>query len=99
MSTPKPQQKVKRSRVVIGRKNSRTPIMRTVVNSVVANPPWDIPDDIAARKILPKLRQSPDYLAGKDMVLVDGPADDPIGEPGKSADRGGCGAGHDGLLN
>jgi murein L,D-transpeptidase YcbB/YkuD len=68
------------SRVVIGRKNSRTPIMRTLVTSVVANPPWDIPDDIAARKILPKLRQSSNYLAGRDMVLIDGPADDPRGE-------------------
>lgn len=67
------------SRVIIGMKASPTPIMRTAVEAVVVNPPWDIPDDIAAKKLLPKLRQDASYLASRDMVLADGPSDDPHG--------------------
>jgi murein L,D-transpeptidase YcbB/YkuD len=67
------------SRVIIGMKTSPTPIMRTIVQAAVVNPPWDIPDDIAARKLLPHLKQDARYLASRDMVLADGPSDDPHG--------------------
>jgi murein L,D-transpeptidase YcbB/YkuD len=59
------------SKVIIGRKNNATPIIRTMIRSVVANPPWDIPADIAA-EILPQLRKNPNYLAAHHMVTVDG---------------------------
>jgi murein L,D-transpeptidase YcbB/YkuD len=60
------------SKVIIGRKNSPTPIMRADVEAVVANPPWDIPDDIAAKKVLPHLRHNPNYLASRNMVFAEG---------------------------
>ncbi|HTW35762.1 MAG TPA: L,D-transpeptidase family protein [Rhizomicrobium sp.] len=60
------------SKVVIGRRDAKTPIMRTEVVAVVANPAWDIPDDIAAKRILPHLRHHPDYLASRNMVLANG---------------------------
>jgi murein L,D-transpeptidase YcbB/YkuD len=49
------------SKVIIGRKNSATPILRTMITSVVANPPWNIPGDIAAAQILPQLQKNPNY--------------------------------------
>lgn len=68
------------SRAIIGRDGeSRTPILRTEANAIVVNPPWDIPDDIAAKAILPHLRKDPNYLATRNMVLVDAPKDDPTG--------------------
>jgi murein L,D-transpeptidase YcbB/YkuD len=67
------------SRVIIGKKVTPTPILRTEVLAVVANPPWDIPDDIAARQLLPHLRQNSNYLTVRNMTLVDGPASDPQG--------------------
>jgi murein L,D-transpeptidase YcbB/YkuD len=67
------------SKVIIGTPKTATPILRTEVEAVVANPPWDIPDFIAAKKLLPKLRQNPNYLQTRDIVLADGPADDPHG--------------------
>jgi L,D-transpeptidase YcbB len=67
------------SRVVIGMKTSPTPIMRTEAEAVVVNPPWDIPDDIAAKKLLPHLRQDASYLVSRGMVLADGPSGDPHG--------------------
>ena len=60
------------SRVIIGRRNSTTPILRTMINSVVANPYWDVPGDIAARSIVPKMRKDPNYLAAHHMIIVRG---------------------------
>jgi L,D-transpeptidase YcbB len=67
------------SRAIVGRKTSPTPITRSTITAVVVNPPWNIPGDIAARDLLPKLRRNPNYLATKNMVVMDGPAGDPHG--------------------
>jgi murein L,D-transpeptidase YcbB/YkuD len=55
------------SKVIIGRKNNATPILRTMITSVVANPPWNIPGDIAAQ-----MTKNPSYLAAHHMVMVGG---------------------------
>jgi murein L,D-transpeptidase YcbB/YkuD len=67
------------SRAIVGRKTSPTPILRTTIDAVIVNPPWDIPGDIAARTLLPQLRKNPNYLASRNMVVVNGPAGDPRG--------------------
>jgi murein L,D-transpeptidase YcbB/YkuD len=67
------------SRAIVGRKTTTTPILRTMVQAVVASPPWNIPGDISARDLLPHLKRNPNYLQTRNMVLVDGPADDPHG--------------------
>jgi murein L,D-transpeptidase YcbB/YkuD len=67
------------SRVIVGRKGSPTPIVRSEIVAVVANPPWNIPGDIAARDLLPHLRKSANYLYTKHMVVTDGPPGDPYG--------------------
>jgi murein L,D-transpeptidase YcbB/YkuD len=58
--------------VVIGRPNAHTPILRTMVQAVIANPPWYIPDDIAIRTILPHLRNTHGYLAAHDISFEQG---------------------------
>ena len=67
------------SRVIVGAQSSATPILRTSVLSVKANPPWNIPGDIAARDLLPYMRRNPDYLAERNMVLMDTLETDPHG--------------------
>ena len=67
------------SRVIIGRPANRTPILRAEGAGVTINPPWTVPHSIAAKEILPKLKRNHAYLAGQDMVLLDGPAGDPHG--------------------
>ena len=67
------------SKVIVGTPMSPTPITRSEIVAVVANPPWNIPGDIAARDLLPHLRKSPNYLATKHMVVTDGPPGDPYG--------------------
>jgi murein L,D-transpeptidase YcbB/YkuD len=68
------------SRVIVGKKQTRTPILRTTVEAVVANPPWNIPGDIAGRQFLPQLRRNPNFLSSGNIVMVDGPKDDPQGK-------------------
>ena len=72
-------QTVLHSRVVVGQKESPTPILRTAVIAAVVNPPWNIPGDIAAKALLPHLRRDPGYLASRHMVVIDGPPGDPTG--------------------
>ena len=67
------------SRVIVGRPRDPTPILRAEAVGVTVNPPWNVPAAIARREMLPKLRKHRDYLAGEDIVLVDGPPDDPHG--------------------
>jgi len=68
------------SRVVVGKPASPTPLLRAVATSVTINPPWNVPDDIARREILPKLHANPDYLLSEHMILRDGPRGDPFGQ-------------------
>ena len=67
------------SRVVVGRKTSRTPILRAEAVAIIANPPWEIPGDIVVNQLLPKLRRSSGYLQASSMVLMNGPTNDPFG--------------------
>lgn len=67
------------SRVIAGRAHDPTPILRAEAVSVTINPPWNIPDHIVRNEIWPKLRRHRTYLLSQDMILVDGPKDDPHG--------------------
>lgn len=67
------------SRVVVGRKTSRTPILKAEAVAIIANPPWEIPGDIVVNQLLPKLRRSSGYLQASNMVLMNGPSNDPFG--------------------
>lgn len=70
---------VLQTRAIVGRLGSKTPITRMMAQQLVVNPPWHVPSDIANTSILPKLKRSPDFLKKRNMMLVNGPADDPYG--------------------
>jgi murein L,D-transpeptidase YcbB/YkuD len=67
------------SRVIVGTKRTPTPILRTSVGGIIVNPPWEIPGDIVVNQLLPKLRLNPAHLVSSNMVLVNGPPQDPQG--------------------
>jgi len=67
------------SRVIVGRPQAPTPILRAVATSVTVNPPWNVPSAIARREIWPKLKKNRHYLQSEDMILVNGPPGDPQG--------------------
>ena len=67
------------SRVIVGKPANPTPILRAEGAGITINPPWTVPQSIAAKEILPKLKRNPAWLANHDMMLLDGPKDDPQG--------------------
>ena len=52
-------------RAVTGKPEDPTPMLSSVVHSVVLNPPWNVPAGIAAKELYPK---GPDYLARNGFV-------------------------------
>ena len=59
-------------RVVVGKAKSHTPIFSSRMAYLQLNPEWNLPDDIAANEIAPKLASDPGYLARHEMELIRG---------------------------
>ena len=57
------------TRVVVGQADKQTPEFQATIESVLFNPPWNVPYSIATKEILPKVAADPDYLARHNMVL------------------------------
>jgi murein L,D-transpeptidase YcbB/YkuD len=58
-----------RSRTVVGADQTRTPEFSDTMTYFVVNPTWHIPDSIAKRVYLPKLKNDPNVLANGNMRL------------------------------
>jgi murein L,D-transpeptidase YcbB/YkuD len=61
-------QPVLRMRAVVGDPDHKTPMFVSRVESVVFNPPWNVPSSIAQAEILPRLGRDPGYLARNGFV-------------------------------
>src|SRR6516164_3340281 len=55
------------TRVVVGELDKQTPEFQSTIDSILFNPPWNIPRSIAQKEILPKLAADPDYLSSHHM--------------------------------
>jgi murein L,D-transpeptidase YcbB/YkuD len=53
--------------VINGKANKPTPSIEASFTTILANPPWNVPADIAAKEIFPK---GPAYLAAEDMYIA-----------------------------
>jgi murein L,D-transpeptidase YcbB/YkuD len=69
-----------RSRVVVGKPYTKTPIFRADMKYIVLNPTWTIPASIVRKEILPGMRRDPSYLRRKGYRQVDGQFVQPAGE-------------------
>jgi L,D-transpeptidase YcbB len=60
------------TRVIVGRDDLRnqSPEFLATVTGILFNPPWNVPNDIAAGEILPKAARDPNYLAQRNMVIL-----------------------------
>jgi len=56
-------------RVVVGQPDKRTPMFEDRIKAVVLNPPWVVPDEIAAKEIWPKIRKDPGYKDREGFVV------------------------------
>ncbi len=57
-------------RAVTGRPGDETPMLQSVISSVVFNPPWNVPTDIAQKELWPKERAHPGYFARNDFIVI-----------------------------
>lgn len=67
------------SKVVVGGRKLRTPILRTIAKAVTVNPVWYVPSALAWREIWPKLYRNPSYPRSLGLVLVGGQFRQPPG--------------------
>jgi murein L,D-transpeptidase YcbB/YkuD len=56
------------TRVVVGDVDKQTPEFQTTIDSLLFNPPWNVPVSIATKEILPKVARDPGYLSRHHMV-------------------------------
>jgi murein L,D-transpeptidase YcbB/YkuD len=59
-------------RAIVGRAAKPTPMFQDHIQAVVFNPPWNVPADIAAKEIWPKIRRDPGYMAREGFVVRPG---------------------------
>lgn len=61
-----------RTRVVVGKAFTPTPVFSDQIVSVVANPPWNVPQSIALGEYLPELREDSLALERRGLRLFEG---------------------------
>jgi murein L,D-transpeptidase YcbB/YkuD len=60
-------------RAATGRPGDETPMLTSVIQSIVLNPPWNVPTDIATKELFPKERAHPGYFARNDFIVIRSP--------------------------
>lgn len=58
-------------RIVVGKNKRRTPILTSVLQTIVFNPTWTVPPTILKEDIVPELIKNRNYLKNKDIGIFD----------------------------
>ncbi|MBA2881792.1 murein L,D-transpeptidase YcbB/YkuD [Desulfosalsimonas propionicica] len=66
------QDRVLKMRVMAGTKTEMTPILSKDMARLVINPYWNVPSGILEKKVLPKIKNNPDYFAENHFELLSG---------------------------
>jgi L,D-transpeptidase YcbB len=62
---------VLRSKVIVGKPDTRTPTLISAISNMVTYPQWHIPESIIKKEILPGLKRDPGYTKRKGYSLID----------------------------
>ncbi|MGC7559501.1 L,D-transpeptidase family protein [Pasteurella sp. PK-2025] len=60
------------SKVIVGKKSRKTPVMYSKLSNVVVNPPWNAPVRLINEDIIPKVRKDPSYIYRNGYTIIDG---------------------------
>ena len=63
------------TRTVVGLRYHKTPVFSGTLSYVRINPHWNVPQSIARREMLPKLKKDPSYLPRNHYLLLTKPID------------------------
>lgn len=58
--------------VVVGTSKRRTPVITSVLKTVVFNPTWTVPPTILKEDVVPAMKRNRNYLANKNITIYDG---------------------------
>ena len=58
------------SKVVVGKPQTRTPVLTSAVSEMITYPQWTIPESIVEKEILPGIKKDSAYLAKKGYSLL-----------------------------
>ena len=72
--SPKPKT-IHVARVAVGKRYHQTPVFSGVMSFVRINPHWNVPQSIARKEMLPKLKRDPGYLTRNHYLLLRRPID------------------------
>lgn len=59
------------SKVIIGKPNTRTPLITSKINQITTYPTWTIPTSIISKEILPNIKKNNNYLNKKGYSIFD----------------------------
>ncbi len=59
-------------KVVVGKPYLRTPVFTAKLTYLVINPSWNVPDSIARKEIIEKIKKDPHYLAKENIEVLRG---------------------------
>ena len=59
-------------RIIVGAPATKTPMFISAIETVVLNPPWNVPTSIANGEILPRAARDPGYLARNNFTYQGG---------------------------
>lgn len=57
------------SRVIVGKKKHKTPLLSSELTKVILSPYWNVPRSITKNEIIPELKKDPQYLVKNNMKL------------------------------
>lgn len=59
------------SRVIVGRKDRKTPVMYSQLSNVVVNPPWNPTPRLINEDLVPKIKPDPSYVTRNGYTILD----------------------------
>ncbi|MCK3655623.1 L,D-transpeptidase [Pasteurellaceae bacterium Macca] len=62
---------VLQSKVIVGRNDRRTPVLMSKLSNVVVNPPWNVPQTIKNKDLVPKLARNPGLAESMGYEIFD----------------------------
>jgi L,D-transpeptidase YcbB len=69
------------SKVIVGKPDTRTPLLTSEISNFITFPQWTVPTSIIFKEMLPKIQKSTDFLKKENLMVVD--KDDNVMDPEK----------------
>ncbi len=60
-----------RSRIVVGKPLTRTPLLTSRITDMITYPQWTIPTSIIVKEVLPGVKKNPDYFTKHGYSIID----------------------------